>query len=145
MKYTWNNHPCIKDAVLYPEVGTLKEIGISEGDRAVLVSPTDCEWCGWIGVFDGHVLNLEKGGFFDPAYDREYGRRYRTISRTQPSPVRTVTTTRQEIVSGEYGKVVVGDEDVIWVEGSMQDAEELTAVIDTLTAIRDAMQANTTA
>lgn len=62
----------------------------------------------------------------------------------QPSPVRTVTTTRQEIVPGVYGKVKVTAGGYVHVN-SMSCAYELTAAIQTLTAIRDAMQANTTA
>lgn len=66
-----------------------------------------------------------------------------------PSQVRTVTTTRHEIVPGVYGKVVVESRvngvRIKMTEAFYCDPEDLTDAIQTLTAIRDAMQANTTA
>lgn len=60
-----------------------------------------------------------------------------------PSPVRTVTTTRHEIVPGVYGRVVVEREsngDMVIDARNMITAGEITAAIQTLTAIRDAMK-----
>lgn len=84
----------------------------------------------------------------------------RPESRATISPVRTVTTTRQEIVPGVYGRVEVEKAPYgmvaimiaqVWtrLDGcsdrshAILTTDELTDAISTLTAIRDAMQANT--
>lgn len=57
-------------------------------------------------------------------------------------PIRTMTTTRHEIVPGVYGRVVVEREsngDLFIDARNMQGSAELTAAIETLTAIRDAL------
>lgn len=54
----------------------------------------------------------------------------------QDSPVRTVT--RKEIVPGVYGNVVVDYEGGIRMD-TTTSADDLTAAIETLTAIRDAL------
>ncbi len=71
----------------------------------------------------------------------------------QPGPVRTVTTARHEIVDGHYGHLRVtrcpaypmGVVSIDLMYHGWWSENELTGLIDTLTAIRDAMQANTTA
>lgn len=77
--------------------------------------------------------------------------------QAQPGPVRTVT--RHEIVPGVYGAVVVNavsstddrvslslDSGIVLNHGkAVMTADELTDAIQTLTAIRDAMQADATA
>lgn len=69
--------------------------------------------------------------------------------KPEVGPVRTVTTTRQEIVPGVYGNVVVESRvngfRIKMTEAFYCDPEDLTAAIATLTAIRDAMQANAAA
>lgn len=70
-------------------------------------------------------------------------------SDTTPSPVRTVTTTRQEIVPGVYGQIRVYDEPCEKGHvclGSNKvayhwTADELTAAIQTLTEIRATLTA----
>lgn len=73
---------------------------------------------------------------------------------THPSPVRTVTTTRQELVCGQYGIIDLHGVDKDMVQIRMVSprllktwftAGDVTAAISTLQTIRDAMQANTTA
>lgn len=62
---------------------------------------------------------------------------------TQTGPVRTVT--RTEIVPGVYGNVMVEMDEksvpVVWMNNfwTNGNVEELTAAIETLTAIRDAL------
>lgn len=64
--------------------------------------------------------------------------RFRVI-RDEPKagPVRTVT--KREIVPGQYGAVVVDDYGWITV-GNMKIPEHITAAIETLTQIRDALK-----
>lgn len=61
---------------------------------------------------------------------------------TEVGPVRTVT--RHEIVPGKYGNVTVWGDGWPSVKG-VSNIDELTDATTTLTTIRDAIQANTTA
>lgn len=148
-----------------PEVGTLKEIGAKVGDVVEWVN-SDCthhEVTGGIGVCEWFTDHMQLDGKYMVAHDRND--KFRIISRAQPGPVRTVTTTRQEIVPGDYGPISVqgvhkgkvgvcirglwGSDEVKGITAILGyahlTADELTAAIATLTAIRDAMQANATA
>lgn len=113
-------------------VGTLQEIGARVGDVV------GNSW-GTIGrtVDQDMIYNWT-------------GADYRIVSRAQPAapaatdgPVRTVT--RKEIVPGVYGEVevVLGNsaENIgIRIEAVYFTHEDMTAIIETLTQIRDAMQ-----
>lgn len=140
-----------------PAIGTLAEIGAKVGDVVEHVGGERYE----IRVNDygvpanWHIGCGEWG--IDVSASRE---RYRIISRAedyqpsdeecrdaadakglehpQPSsPVRTVT--RTEIVPGVYGKVEVTEVVNVWMQ-PVASAAELTAAIETLTQIRDAMK-----
>lgn len=145
-----------------PEVGTLKEIGAQVGD-VVTISNTE-EYAFRIESVSGYRA-YGKALYGGREYDEDWSvvatNKWRIVSRANQAttgPVRTVTTTRKEIVPGVYGRVevgkLVGDEKHCSV-GIMQDwhvcgsgdekglailsAEELTAAIATLTEIRDAL------
>jgi ribosomal protein S28E/S33 len=116
------------------EIGTLAEIGAKVGDVV--------EW-----TYNGRteVLTDKKEKFWT-AND------YRIIRRASSGPVREVT--RKEIVPGVYGRVCIGEKEGDTVMMKLANrlgkpdhvtyhfmtAAELTAAIDTLTQIRDAMQ-----
>ena len=129
-----------------PEVGTLKEIGAQPGDTVECVDSTGA----YGSLRLGCEYEIAQSGLVIDAQGEEYdwiAPRFRIISCAQTGPVRTVT--RQEIVPGRYNGIDVGAEnddgihiDLQWVRYS---ADELTDAIATLTAIRDAMQANDTA
>lgn len=140
-----------------PEVGTLKEIGAKVGDVV------ECEWRGdgdwqkytWVKSHPKYgwecMLCCRDGSGYIRMEDMHQWS-CRIISRAQPGPVRTVTTTRQEIVPGVYGRLRVSksitDSDDVCIDivgGMVFSQHELTAIISTLQTIRDAMQANTTA
>lgn len=78
-------------------------------------------------------------------YDEDLGccPKWRIISRAQPSPARTVTT-RTVPNQCVIGHVEVTNHGKIWMR-NVTTPDELTEAIATLTTIRDAMQANTTA
>lgn len=146
------------------EVGTLEEIGAQVGDVV--------EWSSSRTAAEYKVDSVEYGDYTftdtDGRYPFSWNKRdqeedryskWRIISRAQPEPtgpVRTVTTTRQEIVPGVYGRLGIKTpprSDIHdWVVSvSMVNlsgnhnvfhhwtADELTAAITTLTSIRDAM------
>lgn len=127
------------------EVGTLQEIGAKVGDVVELVA-----WGLVWNKYNDHARGkhytvgedrLDSGrGYFmiGDAHGRD--KRWRIISRANQGPVREVT--RKEIVPGVYGKVRVHDPGSKYVRinvDAAMDADELTATIDTLTQIRDAM------
>ena len=138
----------------YPEQGTLKEIGAQVGDVV--------EWpgmCQYDIMQDGSVLSIP--GRIKLTDGIEYhGRHFRIISRASDkptSPVRTVTTTRKEVVPGVYGRISIHknahDDGRVLVRladsagevnlencGHYMTSEELTAAIATLTEIRDALE-----
>lgn len=135
-----------------PEVGTLKEIGAQVGDVV--------EW-----IFDSEttatyeVMSIRESMYGMQAHLKGYGggvfthQKFRIVSRANQAltgPVRTVTTTRKEIVPGVYGRLTVGDVNgqCVRVEvgrSKVSDlinwwtADELTQAIATLTEIRDAL------
>lgn len=140
-------------APAYPEQGTLKEIGAKVGD--VVEWPGTCQYD---IMQDGSVLSIPgriklKDGI------KYHGRHFRIISRASDkptSPVRTVTTTRKEVVPGIYGRISIHknahDDGRVLVRladsagevnlencGHYMTSEELTAAIATLTEIRDAL------
>lgn len=146
----------------YKEVGTMKEIGAQVGDVVALV-----KWGEKWDEFNSFSREKQYTVGHDCIYSgngylmlRDCGddKHFRIISRAnqaQTGPVRTVT--RHEIVPGVYGRVAIGraaggtvplgliDDSGDFDLAARLDADELTAAIATLTAIRDAMQANTTA
>ena len=159
LKYTYNGQ-----CRVYPEQGTLKEIGAQVGDVVEFVEwedGNDEHGAFAIGKHYTHTGNrLESGiGYF--MIRDAGGHIFRIISRasdTPASPVRTVTTTRQEIVPGVYGAVSVhaltsGEDDGVWIAFTSKEAavaetyharlsrDDLTAAINTLTEIRDAITA----
>lgn len=135
------------------DIGTLQEIGVKVGDVVELVSWPDygrgcsdsykgTEWTiiqrhpkGYCGpclqtIHDGNVVHMTLSS---PAL-------FRIISRADQGPVREVT--RKEIVPGVYGSVKVHDPGLKYVRINVDaaiDMDELTAAIDTITAIRDAI------
>lgn len=135
-----------------PEVGTLEEIGARAGDVVgnidfenvvhYVQAPNDPygRRVLWASTEKVHT----KGILWN---SRESG--WRIISRANQGPVREVTTVRKEIVPGVYGKVEVWEDcseggmavDVKPIRIYRAGMAELTAAIDTLTAIRDAMPA----
>lgn len=136
---------------VYHEQGTLKEIGARVGDRVQDRNGMEADV-----VIHGGRLSVFYEGWLEPEpRDRYDG--YRIISRASDeptSPVRTVTRTTTEIVDGVYGRITVhgmssngieiefnkGDG---WMFGHTGNAAlsrtELTAAIQTLTEIRDAL------
>lgn len=134
-------------APAYPETGTLQEIGAKVGDVVLYVGDGETTYNAERKITGTH----ENGKTYHD--DQHWGGSvsmrvsgpWRIISRaseTKPSPVRTVTTTRKEIVPGVYGRVVVEREsngDMVTDARNMQTAAELTEAIATLTEIRDAM------
>lgn len=123
----------------YKEVGTLKEIGAQVGD--VVTNSTDNCNFNVIDVQESARLAYKIGSLCDDGGIWISGiyEDWRIISRAQPGPVRTVT--RLEIVPGKYGNVTVWGDGWPSVKG-VSNIDELTDAIATLTAIRDAMQAN---
>jgi len=119
----------------HKEVGTLKEIGAQAGDRVV-----DCNMFEADVVLHHGRICVQYDDWKEPE-DRDFYNGYRIISRAQPGPVRTVT--RLEIVPGKYGNVTVCGDGWPSVNG-VSNTDELADAIATLTAIRDAMQENTT-
>ena len=140
-----------------PEVGTLAEIGaqvwdvVAEGENphqtVVAYNPDDNY--PWVLSYDDGTTDIWYG---NSTHWRIISRAnpYHTlgadlmrVTPAKPSPVRTVTTTRKEIVSGQYGIVNVdanrptGNPRII--VGAVPTPTELTAAIATLTAIRDAL------
>ena len=145
LKYTYNGQ-----CRVYPEQGTLKEIGAQVGDVVEFVEwedGNDEHGAFAIGKHYTHTGNrLESGiGYF--MIRDAGGHIFRIISRasdTPASPVRTVTTTRQEIVPGVYGAVKVHDPGSVFVRiniDAAMSAADLTAAINTLTEIRYAITA----
>lgn len=127
---------------MFKDIGALAEIGAKVGDVV--------EWGGiayevldgmmlWSCRFNGDARRYEEIEF-------PYGANFRIIYRAQPTgTVITETVTRKRIVPGVYGRVVVEREsngDMVIDARNMQVAAELTAAIETLTAIRDAMENN---
>lgn len=125
-----------------PEVGTLQEIGAlvgdvvsddGEGPQEVVAYCPDAE--------EPWTLKRVQTGHVDTWYgDSGF---WRIISRAQSAgPVRTVT--RKEIVQGTYGSIYVSDNNADGVRvtfpSSRLSVDELTAAIDTLTSIRDALK-----
>lgn len=147
LQYKYNGQGSV-----YPEQGTLKEIGAKPGDAVQPLTDTFIEY----GVF---TVRYIADGDYMPGAHGMFNERYGTglfgcndgkwrlataASDTPASPVRTVTTTRQEIVPGVYGRVVVEREsngDLVIDARNMQGVDELTAAINTLTEIRDAITA----
>ena len=139
----------------YPEKGTLKAIGAKVGDVVECVSG--------IPFFDYGNFRCRKiyTGDDIPGVHHLYNIKYgigsfgdddgtwRIISRASDkptSPVRTVTTTRKDVVPGVYGRLRVSasitDSDDVCIEivgGMAFSGQELTAAIATLTEIRDAL------
>lgn len=124
------------------QVGTLKELGAQVGD-VVLHRYSDIIY----------KIKRDPNGFLRNwnVVNGKWGVRvkdsleyYEMISRATRSPVRTVT--RKEIVPGVYGCVAVSDETAdgvrVKLEVARMSASDLTAAIQTLTEIRDAMQEN---
>lgn len=82
---------------------------------------------------------------------------YEWTDTPEVGPVRTVTTMRHEIIPGSYGHIWIDDVESDWVSIGMRNNAlkkldavglsfvELDDMVNTLTAIRDAMQANDTA
>ena len=161
-KYDYYDHPDHVDDLIspaHPEQGTLKEIGAKPGDVVELVESGDGDFIGDVGTYDGeNVVCNDWSGKHWQGEDGPYGHRWRIISHaseTPTSPVRTVTTTRQEIVPGVYGRVAIEACDEDWVDmhmtfrdgqkagrGVRLTADELTAAIKTLTEILGALQNN---
>lgn len=129
----------------YPEQGTLKEIGAKPGDVVELVEAFYSNHKGDIGTVSDDATKVvcnDGSGTHLASEDEPYGQRWRIISRASeapPSPVRTVTTTRQEIVPGRYGKLKVYVAGDFGIDVCTKD--ELSDAIARLTEIRDAMTA----
>lgn len=105
------------------EVGTLEEIGAEVGDMV--------EW-----LYNGWVREVTEESKYSLNCDD-----YRIVRKAAAGPVRTVAT--KEIVPGVYGKVRVGrgmGESVSVFICDYFTKAELTAAIDTLTQIRDALK-----
>lgn len=136
-------------APAYPEQGTLKEIGAKPGDVVELVENGIASGS---GVGERGTVEIIDGEFFtigEMQRGDDFGHKFRIVSRASDkptSPVRTVTTTRREIVPGVYGRLRVSasitDSDDVCIEivgGMAFSGQELTAAIATLTEIRDAL------
>lgn len=137
-------------AVLTYEVGTLKDIGAQVGDVV--------EWSGGTGLRRWNIGLISGGNYYEgDDHEAPLSKQpcWRIISRANQGPVREVT--RKVIVPGVYGVVEVGSwsgpNNMVclgimqdWSTGVgkekgpvVMDADELTAAIDTLTAIRNSM------
>lgn len=155
-----------------PTTGTLAELDVKPGDVVALI-----EAClvssGVLGLeatvdHDGHAV-LKNGSYFDPAYDEEYGRKFRIVSRASDDkagsaynserlydapppptgPVITEAVTTKRIVPGVYGKVKVnhhaGDMVQLQFQGSQLTSAvkftraELISARDILSQLIDAM------
>lgn len=122
----------------YPEQGTLKEIGAKVGDVVSCYN----------AAHNGTEVPVVAGFEDWCGYDYKWWRIISRASDKPTSPVRTVTTTRKEVVPGQYGILDVGDTDDNMVQVQIAaarkyrtyvTADELTAAIATLTEIRDAL------
>lgn len=122
-----------------PEQGTLKEIGAKVGDVVRYE-----QW-----VPHGHnrtIAEITTPYWLDNygeemAQDSPYWRIISSAIEAPTSPIRTVT--RKEIVPGVYGEVKVHDPGSKYVRiniDAAMDITSLTAAIETLTQIRDAME-----
>ena len=130
-----------------PEVGTLNEIGAQVGDVVAI----GCDMADVIEVSKGHgpythLLRFHGKNLGQIWFEGDSSvKEWRIVSRAQPSPVRTVTTTTREIVPGVYGHIEVSQYGTVRVNGWLYDMDDLNEAISTLQTIRDAIQANTTA
>lgn len=121
----------------HPEQGTLKEIGAQHGDTVQDGNGDKADV-----VMHGGRLCVSYEGWHEPA-PRDGHDGYRIITRTPqptPSPVRTVTTTRQEIVPGVYGCITVNGMGASIMNQPIETVDDYDEVIRTLTLIRDAME-----
>lgn len=129
----------------YPEQGTLQEIGAQVGDvvRYERFEPKG---------LNRTIARMDTPYWIDSvgqemAQDSPYWRIISRASDKPASPVRTVTTTRQEVVPGVYGKVKVttpksslpGVAGIDLTCDGWWTATELRAAAKTLTEIADAL------
>ena len=125
-------------APAYPGKGTLKEIGAKVGDVVEYIETGNATTITHMmdGAFYGTGINTKS-----PYCSRSIFRIISRASDKPASPVRTVT--RKEIVPGVYGEVKVHDPGSKYVRiniDAAMDITSLTAAIETLTQIRDAME-----
>lgn len=115
--------------------GTLAELNVQVGDVVEDMVTSD--------IYD--ILEVSDSGVRGRA--RRDGRelmlymmaKARIVSRAKPQgPVITETVTRKRIVPGVYGKVEVTEVGNVWMHPTTSHTA-LTAAIETLTAVRDAM------
>jgi hypothetical protein len=130
------------------KIGTLGEIGAQVGD---VVEGTS-EGCGTKYVKTISSIGPYRAEYECGGYDVLESEGFRIIRRASSGPVREVT--RKEIVPGVYGRVkvfreesgeillcfVARDGSEVSTSAHWMNCTELTAAIDTLTQIRDAMQ-----
>lgn len=118
-----------------PEVGTLQEIGAQVGDVVDYCGPDT--WCYKNGPFE--IERVDSVGWFliDGVTSHPDKPHWRIISRANQGHVREVST---RVVPNQcvIGHVEVTKYGKIWMR-HVTTADELTAAIQTLTAIRDAM------
>lgn len=132
-----------------PVTGTLRELNVQIGDVVMMCDDHEEEKMTVISGPESRSVFVDHYEIGDGLF-HENSEDWRIISRaTQPSPVITETVTTQRIVPGVYGRVKISDSitdssDVCvqFVNGIAFSREELTAVITTLTAIREALTHN---
>lgn len=136
----------------YPEQGTLKDIGAMPGDVVELVDAESRDFIGDVGTYDGeYVVCIDGSGRHWEGEDIPCGHQWRIISRASDkptSPVRTVTTTRKEIVTGVYGCLTIRGTDELGpvqleINGTIGrtwfNKDDIDGLIATLAEIRDAL------
>lgn len=127
--------------------GTLADLGVQVGDVV------ECVKAGYKTTITSYVDGSFYGTGIDHCAPYDEMAIFRLISRAQPKgPVITETVTTKRIVAGDYGRVRVnwcdGNETCFQLRGGHWTAavkfsrDDLTAAIETLTAVRDAMPQN---
>lgn len=132
-----------------PVTGTLRELNVQVGD-CVGLDGVEFDIAG-VDLDSDEPFQLRRKDGWCVDWWEGSSDDWRIISRAtqQPSPVITETVTMHRIVPGVYGRVKISDSitdssDVClqFVNGIAFSREELTAVIATLTQIRDALTHN---
>lgn len=136
-----------------PETGTLRDLNVKPGDVVEWSLDNDDKTHTIVRVEGSTVYLFENEDahkyVFDWPIESSYGT-WRMVSSAKQSPVITETVTTQRIVPGVYGNVRVYDETCesgniclkVGSDGYHWTVAELTAAIETLTAIRDALAHN---
>lgn len=133
--------------------GTLAELGAQVGDVVEWVSDDGVSSLAMAHVGKTHTIQNDGRVMLDGGDGSYWGKlgendgyavvKWRIVSRAKPKgPVITETVTRKRIVAGVYGAIKIHDPGSKYVRVNVDapmSRADLTAAIETLTQIRDAM------